>query len=103
MTANELWYKALNEAPGLVGPPIGKPPESLLQYFREWLAGDGYPFWPFWENVRSWWEIRELPNLMLLHFADLKADLPGQMRRANHTAARCADSVGGWWSCAWGL
>jgi aryl sulfotransferase len=79
--ANELWYKELNESPGLVGPPIGKPPESLLQYFREWLDGDGYPFWPFWENVRSWWEIRELPNLMLLHFADLKADLPGQMRR----------------------
>ena len=24
---------------------------------------DGYPFWPFWENVRSWWAIRDLPNV----------------------------------------
>ena len=36
------------------------------------------PFWPFWENVRSWWEIRDLPNVMLVHFADLKRDMPGR-------------------------
>ena len=42
---------------------------------------DGHPFWPFWDVVRSWWEIRALPNVMLVHFADLKRDLPGQMRR----------------------
>jgi aryl sulfotransferase len=80
-TATDEWYQALNDAPGRVGPPIPHPPASIVQYFREWLDGDGYPFWPFWENVRSWWDIRELPNLMLLHFSDLKADLPGQMRR----------------------
>jgi aryl sulfotransferase len=31
-------------------------------------------------NVRSWWAIRDLPNLMLVHFAELKRDMPGQMR-----------------------
>jgi aryl sulfotransferase len=80
-TATDEWYRALNDTPGRVGPPVPRPPASVVQYFHEWLDGDGYPFWPFWENVRSWWDIRELPNLMLLHFADLKADLPGQMRR----------------------
>jgi aryl sulfotransferase len=79
--ANEHWYQALNDTPGRVGPPILPPPDSVVQYFREWLDRDGYPFWPFWEHVRGWWEIRGLPNLMLLHFADLKADLPGQVRR----------------------
>jgi aryl sulfotransferase len=79
--ANELWYQALNDTPGRVGPPIGRPPADVRQYFREWLDGDGYPFWSFWENIRSWWEIRDLPNLMLLHFNELKADLPGQIRR----------------------
>jgi aryl sulfotransferase len=79
--ANQSWYDALNLTPGLVGPPIERPPDSVVAYFREWLARDGYPWWPFWENVRSWWEIRDLPNLFLLHFAELKADLPGQMRR----------------------
>ena len=79
--ANQLWYDLLNDTPGRVGPPIGRPPADIRQYFLEWLEGDGHPFWPFWENVRSWWEIRTLPNLLLLHFAELKADLPGSIRR----------------------
>lgn len=79
--ANDLLYQALNDTPGLVGPRIGRPPADIRQYFLEWLQFDGYPFWSFWENIRSWWAIRHLPNLMLLHFADLKADLPGQIRR----------------------
>lgn len=79
--ANALWYELLNDTPGRVGPPIGRPPEDVQQYFSEWLDGDGYPFWPFWENIRSWWAIRDLPNLLLLHFQELKDDLPGQIRR----------------------
>ena len=79
--ANDLLYQALNDTPGLVGPRIGRPPADIRQYFLEWLQFDGYPFWSFWENIRSWWAIRHLPNLMLLHFEELKADLPGQIRR----------------------
>ena len=79
--ANELWYRMLNETPGRVGPPIDKPPAEIRQYFLDWLERDGYPFWSFWENARSWWAIRDLPNVMLLHFDELKADLPGSIRR----------------------
>ncbi len=79
--ANALWYQALNDTPGRVGPPVPRPPDSIRQYFLEWLDGDGYPFWSFWENIGSWWAIRDLPNLMLLHFEDLRRDLPGQIRR----------------------
>jgi aryl sulfotransferase len=79
--ANDLWYQLLNDTPGRVGPPIERPPASIRQYFLDWLDRDGHPFWPFWENVASWWAARDLPNLMLLHFEELRADLPGQMRR----------------------
>jgi len=79
--ANAAWYAALNDTPERVGPPIDPPPADIRQYWRDWLARDGHPFWPFWENVGSWWAIRHLPNVMLLHFADLKHDMPGQMRR----------------------
>jgi aryl sulfotransferase len=79
--ANDVWYDALNNTPGLVGPAIERPPDSIRQYFLDWMAKDGHPFWPYWENVRSWWEIRNLPNLMMLHFADLKADMPAEIRR----------------------
>ena len=81
MTANDLWYQVLNDTPGLVGPPIGRPNPDVRQYWLEWLRGDGYPFWSFWENVRTWWAIRGLPNVLLVHFNDLKRDMPGQMRR----------------------
>ncbi|HKD48923.1 MAG TPA: sulfotransferase domain-containing protein [Rhizomicrobium sp.] len=79
--ANEKWYDALNNTPGRVGPPIEKPCADIRRYFLDWLERDGYPFWSFWENVKSWWEIRGLPNVMLVHFADLKRDMAGQIRR----------------------
>ena len=75
------WYAALNDTPGRVGPPIEPPPGDIRQYWRDWMERDGYPFWPFWENVRTWWEIRDLPNVLFVHFANLKRDMPGQMRR----------------------
>ena len=80
-TANEFWYDALNNTPGRVGPPIERPPDSVHAYFREWFEKDGHPFWPFWQNIRTWWEIRNLPNVTLLHFNDLKRDMPREIRR----------------------
>jgi aryl sulfotransferase len=79
--ANLDWFLALNGSPGLVGNPIGPVPAQIRDYFHDWLDGDGYPFWPYWEHIRSWWQIRHLPNVLLVHFADLKADLPGEIRR----------------------
>jgi aryl sulfotransferase len=79
--ANSTWYEALNDTPGLVGPRIVPPPADISQYWREWMDNDGFPFWSMWENVRTWWAIRELPNVFLLHFSDLKRDMPGEMRR----------------------
>ena len=79
--ANASWYEALNDTPGRVGPRIERPPGDIRLYWRDWLDRDGHPFWPFWENVRSWWAIWRLPNLMLLHFENLKRDLGGEMRR----------------------
>lgn len=73
-------YRMFNETPGRVGPPLEPPPDDIHQYWHDWLGGNGYPFWKYWENISSWWAARELPNVMLLHFNDLKADMPGKMR-----------------------
>jgi len=81
VNANDLWYQALNDTPGRVGPPIGKPPESIIEYYQDWLNKDGHPFWPFWENVKSWWEIRNLPNVYMVHFANLKSDMPSEIKK----------------------
>jgi aryl sulfotransferase len=82
--ANALWYEHLNNTPGRIGPPIERPTSDIRGYFLRWLEDDGYPFWSFWDNIKSWWDIRHLPNLMLVHFNELKSDLPGSMR---HIAA----------------
>jgi len=79
--ANQMWYDALNETPGRVGPPIERPPEDILEYWNDWFERDGFPFWSYWDNLRSWWSIRDLPNVMLLHFSELKQDLPSQIRK----------------------
>ncbi len=80
-SANEQFYELLNDTPGRVGPPMPRPTADVRQYFLAWLERDGFPFWSFWDNVRSWWAIRDLPNLLMVHFADLKADPEGEIRR----------------------
>jgi aryl sulfotransferase len=80
VNANQTWYDALNDTPGRVGPPIEPPPDDIRQYWREWLDRDGHPFWPFWENIRSWWAVRDLPNVKFIHFANLKRDMAGEIR-----------------------
>jgi aryl sulfotransferase len=92
-SANGEWYKLLNDTPGRVGPPIGKPSASIRQYYHDWLDKDGYPFWPCWENIKSWWDIRHLPNVLLLHFEALKKDMPGQIRRIAEYLAIPIDEI----------
>jgi aryl sulfotransferase len=75
------WFRMLNDTPGRVGPPMPPPPASAGEAFDMWLTQDGAPFWPFFSSVRTWWEVRHLPNVLFVHYADLKRDLAGQMRR----------------------
>jgi aryl sulfotransferase len=74
------FYSAFNDTPGRVGPAVERPKGGVRQFFHDWLD-DAVSLWPYWSNVQSWWNVRDVPNVMLLHFSDLKADLPGQIRR----------------------
>ncbi|GLU35612.1 sulfotransferase domain-containing protein [Trinickia caryophylli] len=60
---------------------VAPPPLSAVDHFNGWLDGNGHPFWPFWESVRSWWNVRSLPNVLIVHFADLICDMPREIRR----------------------
>ena len=71
--------------PEMVQPPAPDP----LDRFRLWadadLANDSTSFGVTLANlvnhVRTFWERRDEPQVALFHYADLKADLPGQLRR----------------------
>lgn len=55
----------------------GPPPVHDVHEFFAWYVDGGAQL----EIVRSWWDLRRQPNVLLVHYDDLQADLDGQMRR----------------------
>ena len=77
---NDIFYDGIKALPYL-GPVWERPrTDDLREYFLDWFNNEGFPLWPFWENIRTWWEIRDLPNVLLMHYQDLKDDMESQMR-----------------------
>ena len=78
--ATDDYFDAFNNTPGRVGPTLERGSGDVHEFYSSWFSGDGHPYWPIWENIRSWWDIRNLPNVKLLHFNDMKADLARSIR-----------------------
>lgn len=74
-------YEMFNNTPGRTGPPLLPPTEDIRAYYHEFLDTDAGQFWPFWSNVQSWWDIRGLPNVLLVHFNNLRADTQAEISR----------------------
>ena len=66
---------------GSILPGYPTPPESPREFFLAWLEADGFPHGSFFRNVKTWWGLRHLPNVLLVHYNDLKADLRAQIIR----------------------
>ncbi len=76
------------EKQGISVEPPERPPEDVNEWFELWLTRpafpweeDGFPMWSVFSHAKTFWKFRELPNIHFLHYADLKTDLGGQMRR----------------------
>lgn len=54
---------------------------DVRAFYHMWLENDARSDASFWQNVQGWWDVRTLPNVLLLHYAALKADLPGEFLR----------------------
>ncbi len=74
------FYDMANNTPGRVGPPLERPGEDVREFFHGWLD-EGFHDWSYWEHIQSWWDIRDVPNILLVHFNGLKADMEGEIRR----------------------
>ena len=79
INAKDDYFAAFTNTPGLVGPGIERGRDDVLAFYKGWFNNNGFPYWPAWENIRSWWDIRHLPNIKLVHFNDLKKDLAGSI------------------------
>ena len=70
-------------------------PEPMPRYdgdakalWRNWISRGWFDWeeegWPFWSNMyhtKTYWDFRELPNFLFLHYADLRRDLESSIRR----------------------
>ena len=77
-------YEAFNGVPGRVGPLLGHAPDDVREYYRIFMEEGRLPGMfehGFWAHVQGWWDARTLPNVLLVHYANLKSDLAGEMRR----------------------
>jgi aryl sulfotransferase len=75
--------------------PCERPPVrggSLHERFWQWVdaAEDSPGLRATVHHLATFWEARECPNVVLLHYEDLQTDLEGQMR---HLAARLGTDV----------
>jgi aryl sulfotransferase len=78
-------------ASGPVDPDVAaraEPPEDPAQYLRWFIDNDAQPtgsgpngLADYCEQIRTYWEGRQRPNVHLFHYADMWSDLDGEMRR----------------------
>ena len=67
----------MNEAAAKEGLPTHKRfAGDYHAFFQEWLVENN-----FFDVVASYWALRAEPNLLFVHYNDMKADLEGEMRR----------------------
>ncbi len=48
-------------------------------FFLDWISGEAEVIAPFFPNVTSWWEVRALPNVRLVHYNNMKAEMAGEI------------------------
>ncbi len=68
--------------------PYPRPPDSIHDFFGTWMTegegarlADDMPAARYFDIERSFWRDRHWPNVLLVHYNDLKSDLDAEMRR----------------------
>jgi aryl sulfotransferase len=83
----EEFYVLMNGIPGRVGEPFPHFSDDIKTTWRNWISkgsfeweSDGYPYWSHLMHALSFWKYRHLPNILMVHYNDLLANLEDQMR-----------------------
>jgi aryl sulfotransferase len=82
------FFEMMNNMPGRVGDPFPEYDGDIHKLWKNWITrgwfpweSDGYPYWSHLHHAKTWWEFRHLPNIRLVHYADLRRDLEGEMHK----------------------
>jgi len=88
--------ESLNSPPGTFPVRFERATSDIHQFICEWLTRrnpnlpwetEGFPSWSLFRQIRSFWDYRELPNVLFVHYQDLSSDLACE-------AARIASFIG---------
>lgn len=60
--------------------PLLKRPPEIIKYYNEWIDGNGNPIWTYNDNILTWWDLKDEPNVKLLHYNNLQKNMEGQIR-----------------------
>ncbi|HKJ60367.1 MAG TPA: sulfotransferase domain-containing protein, partial [Hyphomicrobiales bacterium] len=67
--------------------PLPRPPEDLHAFWDLWISRgsfaweqDGYPFWSCFHHIQTWWDQRNRPNVLFVHFNDLLENLDAEIQ-----------------------
>jgi aryl sulfotransferase len=71
-----------------IGRPLPLPGDSIHDFFQVWMTdgpevrlANDFPAQRYFEIERSYWAERKRPNLLMVHYNDLLANLQGEMHR----------------------
>lgn len=83
----EVAMSRLND-PDRPGAPIPRFDGDVDRWWSRWIGegwfaweADGWPFWSATHHWETWWTARHEPNVLFVHYADLKADPVTEIRR----------------------
>ena len=83
----DIMYSLFND-PDRPGPEFPRCPATPRELWPRWISEgwfdwepDGWPMWSHHHHLSTWWELRDLPNVLFVHFGDLKANPELEMRR----------------------
>jgi aryl sulfotransferase len=78
-------YARINEG---APKPLPRFDGNVHAFWRNWISrgwfdweSDGWPFWSHHHHQATWWTARDRPNVLFVHYGDLKADLAAEVRR----------------------
>lgn len=84
----DSFYEMLDDPNGLVGECMPRCPEDIHDFWQMWITrgwfdweSEGYPFWGNLHHTRTYWDFKDLPNILFVHFNNLLSTPQQEIKR----------------------
>lgn len=62
-----------------VGPPL-----DFDVFYDKFINKENNIYWNYFEHIKSWWKYKDLPNILFVHYNDLKNDLKNEIKKISN-------------------